>query len=77
MKRTDMLREIKNALQREEELREETPIAELKEWDSMIIISLISMYDSLFSINMTYNELTKVVTVKDLIDKVKDKLDQS
>jgi len=73
--REQLLIQIKNALQREEDLLEETPINEIKEWDSLAIISLIALFDSLFTINLTYNELNGVISIKDLIDKVKDKLE--
>ena len=75
MTREQLLIQIKNALQREEDLLEETPINEIKEWDSLAIISLIALFDSLFTINLTYNELNGVISIKDLIDKVKDKLE--
>lgn len=73
--REELLNQIKNALQREEDLQEETLINEIKEWDSLAIISLISLFDSLFSINLTYNELNGVINIKDLIDKAKNKLE--
>jgi len=74
MTRDELVNNIKSALQREEALSEDTLFGDIKEWDSLSIISVISLFDELFSTKLAYREITELRTVRELIDKVKDRL---
>lgn len=75
MKKDELLEEIKEALQRDEELSLDMRLEDLDEWDSLAIISLIALYDDLFSVILTNEELQKCESVDDLVNLAKDRLD--
>lgn len=74
MTKQELLENIKDALQREEELRLDMSLSEIEEWDSLAIISLITLYDS-FEIKLSGNTLRNCKNVSDLIKLAKDKLE--
>jgi acyl carrier protein len=74
MKRDELMNKIQSALQREDVLSEDTLFSDIKEWDSLSIISVISLFDELFSKSLTYREITELKSIRELIDKVKDRL---
>ena len=76
MKRSVLLEEINNALQRDEPLSEEMRIADIREWDSLTSISIIALYDSLFGINLALADLAEISTIRDLINKAQSYLEQ-
>ena len=51
-------------------------LKDIKEWDSLGIISIIALYDQLFSIVLTLEQLNSCKTVEDVIDLVGDKIDE-
>lgn len=75
MTKIELLEEIKETLQRDEDISLEMNLEEIEEWDSLANISMISLYDELFGIVVTANNLTKCQTVNDLVNLVTDKLD--
>jgi len=76
MTKEELLNEIKEALQREDELTEDMALDDIEEWDSLSVLSIINLYDQLFSIILKYKDIEKFKTVKDLIKSVEDKLDE-
>ena len=45
-------------------------LCNIKEWDSLALISVISLYDKLFSKVVTIDSINKCVTIKDLVNLV-------
>ena len=76
MTKHKLLERIKEALQREENLSLDMKLKDIKEWDSLGIISIIALYDQLFSIVLTLEQLNSWKTVEDVIDLVGDKIDE-
>jgi acyl carrier protein len=75
MKKLELLEEIKEVLQRDEEISLDMKLEDIEEWDSLALISIISLYDQLFEILITFEKLKKCETVDDLAELVSDKLD--
>lgn len=75
MKQEELLEEIKEALQRDEEISLDMSLEDIEEWDSLAVISMISLYDQLFSIVITNDQLSDCNTVQDLINLVSDKVE--
>jgi acyl carrier protein len=76
MTKHKLLERIKEALQREENLSLDMKLKDIKEWDSLGIISIIALYDQLFSIVLTLEQLNSCKTVEDVINLVGDKIDE-
>lgn len=74
MTQQELLTYIQDALQRDDELKVEMNLQDLEEWDSLAIVSLISLYDTHFGISVTGNTLRGCQKVGDLITIVKEKL---
>lgn len=74
MTQQELLTYIQDALQRDDELKVEMNLQDLEEWDSLAIVSLISLYDTHFGISVTGNTLRDCQKVGDLIAIVKEKL---
>lgn len=68
MTQEELLNHLADAMQRDEELKPEMLLNELEEWDSLAIVSMISLYDQLFSLKITGNELREAKSVQDLLD---------
>jgi len=47
-------------------------LCDIKEWDSLALISVISLYDKLFSKVVTIDSINKCVTIKDLVNLVRE-----
>jgi acyl carrier protein len=75
MKKQELLVEIKDALQRKGELTEDMMLSSIEEWDSLSVLTVISMFDRLFSVVINVKEIAKFKTVGDLIKVAEDKLD--
>jgi acyl carrier protein len=50
-----------------EQLKEETPLAGLEEWDSMGTIAVIAMLDRRFDVQLAIEELTALKTIGDIV----------
>lgn len=74
MTQQELLTHIQDALQRDEKLSLELKLHEIEEWDSLAIVSLISLYDTYFGISVTGNTLRECQKVSDLVAIVQDKL---
>lgn len=51
-------------------LSEDTKLEQLDEWDSIGVITLIAMFDSMFEKSITPQEIKEFVTVKDILEKM-------
>lgn len=74
MTKIELLEEIKETLQRDEEISLEMQLEDIEEWDSLASISMISLYDQLFQVVVTADKLKECKTINDLIELVSDKL---
>ena len=45
-------------------------LEQLREWDSMAVISIIAMFDSVFGKEITSEEVKEFKTIKDITDKM-------
>lgn len=68
MTQKELLNHLADAMQRDEELKPEMLLNELEEWDSLAIVSMISLYDQLFSLKITGNTLREAQSVQDLLN---------
>lgn len=68
MTQEELLNHLADAMQRDEELKAEMPLSEIEEWDSLAIVSMISLYDQLFGLKVTGNTLREAKSVQDLLD---------
>ncbi len=75
MTKNELVFEIKEILQRDEELEFSYKLEDVQEWDSLAIISIIALYDELFGTKVTNKDLKNCEIVQDLVNLVKDKLD--
>lgn len=75
MTKIELLEEVKETLQRDEDISLEMKLEDIEEWDSLAVISLISLYDELFSIITTNTDIEKCKTINDVINIVADKID--
>lgn len=67
MTQIEFLEALKDALQREEDLSLDMALADLEEWDSLAIISLISLFDAQLGRKVSGNDLRGAVSVRDLL----------
>ena len=75
MTRSELLEEIRETLQRDEDISLSMKLRDIEEWDSLAFISTLSLYDQLFHINVTTGQLENCKTVNDLVELVADRLD--
>ena len=57
-----------------EKITAETVFRDLDEWDSLTALSLIAMVDDEYVIKLTGDDIKTSLTIRDLFDKVKNKL---
>ena len=74
MKKDELLEKIKDAIQRDESLHIDMKLCDIEEWDSLAIISLITLYDD-FGIHLNGNTLKSCKSVGDLINLAKEVLE--
>ena len=67
MKNSELLDKIKETLQREEDIDYSMKLEDLEEWDSFAVISIISLYDQLYSRVISSDEIGDCETVEDLV----------
>lgn len=76
MTKNELLEEIKETLQREEELNVDMELSDIEEWDSLANISIISLFDQLFEKVVTTYQLNECSTLNDVINLVSEKIEQ-
>ena len=74
MKKKELLIKIKDLLLRKDPINSSMKLSEIEEWDSLAIISVISLYDKNFSKVITIEKINKCETIRDLINLVSDKI---
>ena len=70
----ELLEHIQDALQRDEKLDFNMKLDDIEEWDSLAIVSIISLYDGLFKKIITGNDLRECKTVEDVVNLAKEHL---
>ena len=70
MNKTSFLEKLKNALNRDENLTENMVLSEIPEWDSLGIVCVISMLEDNYNYQTDFDELQKIKTIKELMDKL-------
>ena len=74
MNKKELLIKIKDLLLRKDPINPNMKLSEIEEWDSLAIISVISLYDKNFSKVITIEKINKCETIRDLINLVSDKI---
>lgn len=59
--------------QEQVQLKPDTPLADLPEWDSLAALGVIIMFDSEYGLTVTGNDLKGCATVKDVFDLIQAK----
>ena len=67
MKKNDFISELQDILQIEDELRDDTNLASMDEWDSIAFMVLIAFFDKNFGKKITFEDLGACKTPRDLI----------
>jgi len=67
MDKKEFLEQVKEALQREEDLSESMALSDIEEWDSLAVLSMMSLFDQLFSVNVPIEQINKCSRVSDLM----------
>ena len=69
MKKQDFLNELKISLEFENiNLKEETNLREMEEYDSLAVMSVIAFIDDKFSKKLSGQQLASITTVKSLME---------
>lgn len=75
MTKIELLEKIAEALETEIVLSEDTIITDIEEWDSLSSLSIIALFDELFSYKINRSQLNNIKTIMDLIDPVAEQLE--
>lgn len=62
------LQRFADAIERDEEINPDDEFRNYEEWDSLASLSLVSMLDDEYGLNISYNELEKMKTVKNIFN---------
>jgi len=76
MNRSELIEKLKETFQSEKELTEDIALADIEEWDSLAVLSIISLYDTLFSKILEGEDIVNCKTVSDLLALVNDQLEK-
>lgn len=71
MKKINFLKDIKKELKIKQDISESTPISSLSEFDSVGILTFISLADKKYKKTISGDQFSKCKTLKDLISLVK------
>jgi len=74
MKKDDFLELLAETMDTEEELNEDMNLEDIEEYDSIAILSLMSMYDEM-GVKVTPNDFKNLEKVSDLIKLAGDKIE--
>lgn len=72
MTQEQFLIQLSDAMQRDEILSADMRLDSIEEWDSLAVVSLISLYDQLFKLHVNGNTLRECQSVQDLINLAKE-----
>ena len=70
MNKEKFLEELAFALNREEQINESMMLKDLPEWDSLGIMCVVTLLEDTYQKSLTFDDLSKFNTVKDLVDAV-------
>lgn len=70
MNKQDFILQLREQLELESTLDENTNFKKLDEWDSMNAMVLIGFVSENFSVDLTAKDIEKIDTVADLIDRI-------
>lgn len=68
MKREDFLNEIISAIKISTQVKEETVISDIKEWDSLAILTLIALFHKNFNFRPDTTSLKNCKNLKEILD---------
>ena len=61
---------LKNAMEREDDIKLSDEFREYDEWDSLAYLEVIAMLDEDFGVEIEYEDFQKLITVESLINEV-------
>jgi acyl carrier protein len=70
MNKEKFLEELAFALNRDEQINESMMLKDLPEWDSLGIMCVVTLLEDTYQKSLTFDDLSKFNTVKDLVDAV-------
>lgn len=69
MNKEEFIEKFTDVLQTEEELKEDTVLEDLDEWDSLSKMATMAFFDKELGIKVSFNEIGEFKTVGDVIQK--------
>ena len=69
MNKEEFIEKLTDVLQTEEELKEDTVLEDLDEWDSLSKMTTMAFFDKELGIKVSFNEIGEFKTVGDVIQK--------
>jgi len=69
MTRDEFLVEMQDVLQRDEDLTFDMPLSEIREWDSLSVMSTMAFLEKKFSVHTTFDDYKEMKTVEDIAAK--------
>ena len=69
MNKEEFIEKFTDVLQTEEELKEDTVLEDLYEWDSLSKMATMAFFDKELGIKVSFNEIGEFKTVGDVIQK--------
>lgn len=67
MERAEFLEELKDVLQRDDDITPDMTLKDMDEWDSLAIMSCMAYFDQKFGIKTRFGQYEQLSTVEDLI----------
>ncbi|MDG1858648.1 MAG: acyl carrier protein [Emcibacteraceae bacterium] len=74
MNKAEFIEELKEIMERDEELTDTMLLEKIEEWDSLARITFMSFIDAELNVHISTEDIKKSVTVTDLINFVSSKL---
>lgn len=69
MTREELLKELANAMNRDEAISEDMLLDDIAEWDSLAKMCVITFFEDTFNKDLTLDEISQMTIVSDLIKK--------
>lgn len=70
MNKEDFLRKLKETIDTDADITENTLLENIEEWDSLSIMSCVAFFDSEFNKRLTFKDMKELKTVSDIIEKL-------
>ena len=68
MKRNEFLEEIKQKLEIEQDINENTSLSDIEEWDSLAAVTVLAMFKRNFDLGVAALDIKNSKTIKDILD---------